>query len=157
VPVTIDRVRWVCRRDMPEILAIERASFEHPWTEEDFLRCYRQRNCIGMVADEGERVVGFMVYELHKTRLHVLNFAVLPACRRQGVGGLMAAKLAHKLSTHRRTSVTLTVRETNLSALAFFRWCGFEAIGLLPCFYEEDSGEDAVTMRFTPAPVATPA
>ena len=53
-------IRWMIRRDMPEVLQAEQASFEFPWTEEDFLRCLRQRNCIGMVAEQGEKVVGFM-------------------------------------------------------------------------------------------------
>src|SRR5687768_6635477 len=53
-------IRWMIRRDMPEVLSIETQCFEFPWTEEDFLRCLRQRNCIGMVAEQGEKVVGFM-------------------------------------------------------------------------------------------------
>ena len=69
-------IRWMIRRDMPEVLHAEATSFEFAWTEEDFLRCLRQRNCIGMVAEHGEKVVGFMIYELHKTKLHILNFAV---------------------------------------------------------------------------------
>ncbi|MEM8494606.1 MAG: GNAT family N-acetyltransferase, partial [Planctomycetota bacterium] len=77
------------RRDMTEVLGIEKESFEFPWLEEDFIRCLRQRNRIGMVADQGERVVGFMIYELHKTRLHILNFAVAASARRQGVGEQM--------------------------------------------------------------------
>ena len=32
-----------------------------------------------MVAEQGEKVVGFMIYELHKAKLHILNFAVHPA------------------------------------------------------------------------------
>ena len=77
-------IRWMIRRDMPEVLQTEQESFEYAWTEEDFLRCLRQRNCIGMVAEQGEKVVGFMIYELHKSKLHILNFAVHPACRRAG-------------------------------------------------------------------------
>ena len=71
-------IRWMIRRDMPEVLAIEHAGFEFPWCEEEFLRVLRQRNCIGMVAELGERVVGFMIYELHKNKLNVLDFAVHP-------------------------------------------------------------------------------
>ena len=92
-------VRWMIRRDMPEVLAIEGQSFEFPWAEDDFLRQLRQRNCIGMVADHGDEVVGFMIYELHKTRLHVLNFAVAPEHRRRGIGRQMMAKLMGKLSS----------------------------------------------------------
>ena len=32
-------IRWMIRRDMPEVLEIERKSFEFPWFEEDFIRC----------------------------------------------------------------------------------------------------------------------
>ena len=71
-------IRWMIRRDMPRCLGDRAAGFEFPWSEEDFIRCLRQRNCIGMVAEHSERVVGFMIYELHKNRLHVLNFAVHP-------------------------------------------------------------------------------
>src|SRR5262249_10989755 len=103
-------IRWMIRRDMPEVLHTEQESFEFSWTEEDFLKCLRQRNCIGMVAEHNEKVVGFMIYELHKTKLHVLNFAVHPSCRRIGIGRQMVSKLIGKLSSHRRTKITLAVR-----------------------------------------------
>ena len=67
-------IRWMIRRDMPEVLDIESESFEFPWSEDDFIRCLRQRNCIGMVAELDDQVVGFMIYELHKTRLHISEF-----------------------------------------------------------------------------------
>src|SRR5690348_15597808 len=100
-------VRWMIRRDMPEVLAIEGQSFEFPWAEDDFWLQLRQRNCIGMVADHGDEVVGFMIYELHKTRLHVLNFAVAAEHRRRGVGRQMMAKLMGKLSQQRRSRLLL--------------------------------------------------
>ncbi len=69
-------IRWMIRRDMLEVLDIESGSFEFPWSEEGFLRCLRQRNCMGMVAEYDGRVLGFMMYEFHKDQLHVLNLAV---------------------------------------------------------------------------------
>ena len=140
-------IRWMIRRDMPEVLQSETESFEYAWTEEDFLRCLRQRNCIGMVAEQGEKVVGFMIYELHKAKLHILNFAVSPGQRRCHVGSQMVAKLISKLSSHRRTKITLEVRETNLTAQLFFRNQGFKAVRVLRAYYE-DSGEDAFLMQF---------
>src|ERR671927_662747 len=106
-------IRWMIRRDMPEVLQTEQQSFEYAWTEEDFLRCLRQRNCIGMVAEQGERVVGFMIYELHKAKLHILNFAVHTAYRHCGIGSQMVQKLISKLSSRRRTRIVIEIRETN--------------------------------------------
>ena len=139
-------IRWMIRRDMPEVLRTENDSFEFAWTEEDFLKCLRQRNCIGMVAEADEKVVGFMIYELHKSKLHVLNFAVHPTMRRTGVGRQMIAKLIGKLSSHRRTRVTLAVRETNLGAQLFFKHQSFRATKVMRGYYE-DSGEDAFLMQ----------
>ncbi len=140
-------IRWMIRRDMPEVLKIESESFEFPWSEEDFIRCLRQRNCIGMVAEHDERVVGFMIYELHKTRLHILNFSVASQFRRRHVGTQMASKLISKLSSQRRTRIVLEVRETNLDAQMFFKNSGFKAVSVLRSYYD-DTPEDAYLMQY---------
>jgi ribosomal-protein-alanine N-acetyltransferase len=147
-------IRWMIRRDMPEVMGIEAESFEFPWSEEDFIRCLRQRNCIGMVAEYEDRVVAFMIYELHKTKIHVLNFAVAAERRRQGVGSQMIAKLVAKLSSQRRTRLVLEVRETNLAAQVFFRSNGFRAISVLRGFYD-DTPEDAYAMQYRYRPEKT--
>jgi ribosomal-protein-alanine N-acetyltransferase len=135
------------RRDMPEVLQIEQDSYDHPWSEEEFLRCLRQRNCIGMVAELGEKVVGFMIYELHKTKLHILNFAVSANHRRQHIGTQMVQKLISKLSSHRRDCITLEIRETNLTSQLFFRDAGFRAVRVIREHYE-DTSEDAYVMQY---------
>jgi ribosomal-protein-alanine N-acetyltransferase len=140
-------IRWMIRRDMPEVLAIEQASFEFPWCEEEFLRVLRQRNCIGMVAELGERIVGFMIYELHRNKIHVLDFATHPELRRRGVGRQMVSKLAGKLSSQRRNRIALIVRETNLPAQFFFRVVGFRAAEVVREHYP-DTGEDAYSMFY---------
>ena len=141
------QIRWMIRRDMVDVLRIERSSFDFNWTEEDFLACLRQRNCIGMVAEQEGRVVGFMIYELHKTRLHILNFAVASSCRRLGIGTQMIEKLINKLSQQRRQEIALEVRETNLPAQLFFQAQGFRANCVLRNHYE-DSCEDAYVMQY---------
>jgi ribosomal-protein-alanine N-acetyltransferase len=140
-------VRWMIRRDMHEVIAIEREAFEFPWSEEDFTRCLRQRNCIGMVAELADSVVAFMIYELHRSRLHMLNFAVLRSHRRLGIGTQMMEKLVGKLTPDRRGRIALEVRETNLPAQLFFRSLGFRATTVLKDFYQ-DSTEDAYLMQY---------
>ena len=140
-------IRWMIRRDMSAVIDIEQRSFEYPWSEEEFIRCLRQRNCIGMVAERESSVVGFMIYELHKSRLSVLNFAVSPECRRLGVGTQMVQKLVDKLSQQRRNEILLEVRETNLGAQLFFRQHGFRAVNILRGHYD-DTTEDAYIMRY---------
>jgi ribosomal-protein-alanine N-acetyltransferase len=139
-------IRWMIRRDLHDVMQIERAGFDHPWTEGEFLHCLRQRNCIGMVAEQDDRIVGYMLYELNKSRLHLLNFAVAPHVRRSGIGTQMVGKLFGKLHTHRRGKITLAVRERNLPAQLFFRGLDFRASKVLRNYYE-DSGEDAFLME----------
>ena len=145
-------IRWGIRRDFPEILEIERQSFDFPWVEEDFYRALRQRNCIGMVAEHDEHddhVVGFMIYESQKTRLHILNFAVGTEYRRQGVGRRMVDKLKAKLTTRkgRRSRLTLEIRDGNLPGQLFFREMGFRASNVLRDYYK-DTDEDAYVMSY---------
>ena len=132
---------------MREVLDVEREAFEFPWSDEDFTRCLRQRNCIGMVAESGDSVAAFMIYELHRSRLHVLNFAVARSHRRLGIGTRMMEKLVGKLSPERRSRIVLEVRETNLPAQLFFRSLGFRAISVLKDFYQ-DTTEDAYLMHY---------
>jgi ribosomal-protein-alanine N-acetyltransferase len=132
---------------MPEVLKIERESFEFPWTDEDFLCCLRQRNCIGMVAEYDHEIVGFMIYELHKSRLHILNFAVDAEFRRRSIGTQMVLRLVDKLSQQRRNEILLEVRERNLDGQMFFKKQGFRAVTVLRAHYD-DTAEDAYLMRF---------
>lgn len=142
------QIRWLIRRDMDEVLAIERSSFEFPWTEEEFLCCLRQRNCIGTVAELDHEIVGFMIYELHQSMLRILNFAVSPKMRRHGVGSQMVQRLIDKLSQQRRREIVLEVRETNLEAQLFFKKSDFRALQVLRNHYD-DTLEDAYYMRYS--------
>lgn len=141
------QIRWLIRRDMREVLEIERQCFAHPWGDEEFLCCLRQRNCIGMAVEAGHDVIGFMIYELHKSRLHVLKLAVHPGHQRSGVGVAMVQRLVDKLSQQRRNEIVIEVRESNLDGQLFFRAHGFRAMSILPVYFE-DTGEDAYMMRY---------
>lgn len=135
-------IRWMIRRDMLEVINIEHSSFDVPWHEGDFLECLRQRNCIGMVAEFERKILGFMIYELHKSRLEILNFAVHPGYRRRGVGRQLLVKLRSKMEQRRRSELVLAVRESNLPAQLFFQQSGFVATGVLRQHYEDCGGED---------------
>ncbi len=139
-------VRWLIRRDMPQVLVIERESFNDPWTLEEFLVSLRERNTIGQVAERGEIVVGYVVYRLHRARIEILNLAVDPRERRRGVGTQLVGRLVQKLSAGRRRSITAKVRERNVAAQLFLRSCGFRAVCVLHGAY--DAGEDGYLMRF---------
>ena len=116
-------IRWMIRRDMPEVMAIKSL----PWTEDEFNRILRLRNHIGIVAEHEEKIAGFMIYGLYKTRIDIANFAVAADMRRCGIGTQMAVKQVSKLSAQRRSSIGIVVPEPNLPAQLFFRSIGWMA------------------------------
>ena len=144
-------IRWMIRRDMPEVLDIEAMSFPTPWDADEFIAVLHGRNCIGQIVEFGDGpgdypVVGYMIYELCERRLRLLNLAVHPAWRRRGVGLAMIAKLKGKLSGSRRNRITLDLHERNLEAALFFRDMGFQCEKLRRGFF--DNGDDALRMVF---------
>ena len=138
-------IRWMIRRDMPTVMAIETDSFEFPYTEDEMILMLRNRNVIGMVAEVGEQVVGYMIYELFKERLYIHSLAVASTYRFQKVGTTMLEKLVGKLAPQRRNRIILHVREKNLAAQLFFRASGFRAD--VDPYFEYQNGESAY--RFT--------
>ena len=141
-------IRWHVRQDMPRVLAIEQASSALPWTEEDFLRRLRQRNCIGMVAEcDGCRIAGFMFYELHQDCLDLLNLSVHPSYRLQGIGSQLVNSLTVKLSPRRRTRLNALLPESNLPGQLFLRSQGFIADCVHRSYYS--NGDDAYDFHYT--------
>lgn len=119
-------IRWFIRRDMEDVLHIDRCSFSNFWREEDYLKHLRQRNCIGMIAELPDHtIVGSMVYELHKSRLTLLRICVAYEHRRKGVGTAMVTRLKDKLSQQRRRFIRVNVNEYDLASQLFFSRRGF--------------------------------
>jgi ribosomal-protein-alanine N-acetyltransferase len=140
-------VRWMVRRDFPQVLAIEGACFEFPWTEQEFRQCLQQSNCLGMVAEHNERIIGFVIYETPKNRIFVTNIAVDPEFQRHGIARQMIQKLVSKMIYQRRHKITIEIRETNLPALFCFRALGFRVATTLKNFYDHQS-EDAYVLQY---------
>ncbi len=144
--LTLSHIRWMIRRDYPEVLGIDRAGHPPAWSEENLVCGLRERNCIGMVAERYAGVVGFMVYELRPTSLAILNLGVHPDYRLRGVGSQLVDQLVYQLTSHYRSYITVMVRETNLPAQLFFRDRGFLAVQVMHGFYA-GSGGDAYRMK----------
>ena len=144
-------LRWLIRRDMKQVLRIEDTN-KYSWTEEDFINCLRQRNRIGMVYEDynpiiqDNVIIGYVVYELHKRKLNILNLTVDPSYRHSGIGKNMMSKLIEKLTTQRRSFIDTMVRESNLTAQLFLREMEFRAISIIK---NEYNNEDGYIMRYS--------
>lgn len=127
---TTVNVRWMIAKDLESTVSIDGATSDSPWSEEEFRTCLRQRNCIGMVAEQDEDILGYIVYELHKNRLVVVRMGFLPESMLNGVGEAMIEKLIGKLSHDKRRVLQVNINERDLATQLFLRDMGFIAT---PC------------------------
>jgi len=125
-------IRWLIRRDMDEILEIERTAFCVPWTESDFLECLRAQRVIGtIIEDESNQIAGYLLYELRDRSFHLIRLAIARSWRRNGLGTALIAKIRGKLSPSQRSAITIDVPDSNTGAHLFLQSCGFRAIRVI--------------------------
>ncbi len=146
-PFIAVNITWTTSIDFQRIADIEQDSFEDGRDAKQVEADLRPTNRISMTAIHYERTVGFILYELYKNRIEIVRFAVHPDFRRQGVGRQLLDKLKGKLSTCRRRTLTLDVRETNLAAQLFLKKQGFRAYRVARNHYD-DPQEDAYFMQY---------
>lgn len=124
--------RWMDRRDLFDVLSIERSSFSDPWTEKEFINVLGKRDCVGHIAEilygNRKQTVGFVVYYLAKTEIEIASVAVAVEFRRRGFGRQIVEWIKSKLSHDRRPRMFSIVRESNLAAHLFFKSCGLRAV-----------------------------
>ncbi len=139
------------REDLPEVMAIEVASFSVPWTEEMFGNELAAETPAGALvaralgAGAPARVVGYICVWLISDELHINNLAVHPRWRKRGVAReLLRAALQHGRRGGARAAF-LEVRASNLPAQRLYRKFRFEPVGVRPRYYTHPI-EDAVVM-----------
>ena len=120
--------RWMIRRDMPEVLRIEQLNGQH-WGEEDFIDNLRQRNCIGMVLESQENVVGFVVYSLFKTHLTILKLLVHPEWDQARCFTSILNRMKEKVGKHsHREHLDMVLFPDDFESMAMFSKNGFNCV-----------------------------
>lgn len=127
ISYTKPQVRWLIRRDFPEVMEIDKSCFKKRWSEQKFIQALRDRLTIGMIVEYGEAVVGYMIYKLHKNRLFLIRMAVHPKFQKRGLGRAMIEKLKGKLSGNKRTRLTAVSTDDKLGEHLWLKACGFRA------------------------------
>jgi len=140
-------IREMTEQDLEEVLQIERMSFPTPWSKNLFRRELIIPYARALVALDrpSQQIMGYLCLWIVTQEAHILNLAVHPRRRRQGLGSkLLQCGLKDALAQGVR-EVTLEVRRSNYKAIALYRNFRFQPQGIRPRYYT-DSGEDAVIM-----------
>ena len=134
---------------IPQIAALERACFSHPWSE-DALRAELWNDSAVVIAAEGEdgTVLGYAGLQTVLDEGYINNVAVDPRFRRQGVAGQLVEAFL-RFGAARLAFLTLEVRASNAPAIALYEKYGFTQAGRRRDYYD-DPREDALlmTLRF---------
>jgi [ribosomal protein S18]-alanine N-acetyltransferase len=125
-------LRFITRRDVGAVLAIERDCFgELAWSQDYLTETLRDKAVIGLVCEVGAVVAGYVIYQLRSQEILILNLGVCLNYRFHGLGRRIIETVISKLSFQRISTVRCFIRESNLDAQLFFRSLGFEAVNIL--------------------------
>jgi len=159
-PLEIGRLTYA---DLPELIAIERRAFPTPWSLAMFVLELSKPASVCLAALRDGQMIGFLICSRYDTVWHIMNVAVDPDCRREGIASTLLTDLLRRIDG-KGARFTLEVRESNTGAIDLYERFGFRAAGRRRRYYQ-DNGEDAVIMwrtqstlagRFDDVPNASP-
>ena len=133
-------------RDIEDVLAIQAASPEiAQWSLWDYDRVARGEMAGWVTENERGELTGFIVARRIANDLEILNFAVRPTARRQGIGATLLDETLRWGSAFSAAQAYLEVRASNLAALRFYEQHKFQVTGRRPRYYSVPI-EDALVL-----------
>ena len=146
------QIRRLTYADLPELIAIERRAFPTPWSLAMFVLELSKPASVCLAALRGEQMVGFLICSRYDTVWHIMNVAVDPVRRREGIATALLTDLLRRIDG-KGARFTLEVRESNTGAIVLYERFGFRAAGRRRRYYQ-DTNEDAVIMWRTRSTLA---
>ncbi len=131
---------------IPEILAIDRATFSVPWTREMY-ECELQNSQSFVIVGRGPdgTAQGYCSFWIVLDEVHINNVAVLSAFTRRGVGTALVAYALEAGRQRGATAATLEVRRSNTAARNLYARLGFEERGVRHRYYSNPD-DDALVL-----------
>lgn len=141
-------LRPLTLNDLGAIERIERNSYPTPWSRSMFAGEIAKPSsiCLGAVdTEDEERLVGYLIISRYADAWHIMNVAVDPDYRRQGIATQLLNRLFELTEGDDRRGYTLEVRVSNGEAIKLYERLGFVARGIRRGYYT-DNREDALIM-----------
>jgi [ribosomal protein S18]-alanine N-acetyltransferase len=140
-------IRRLSIPDLDPIVEIENAVYPTPWSRSMFAGELAKPSSVSLGAfdDEAGGLVAYLVVSRYVDAWHIMNVAVHPGYRRQGVASRLLDELFELTAGDPRRGYTLEVRVSNTTAIALYERFGFEPSGIRRGYYT-DNREDALIM-----------
>jgi len=140
-------IRAMRGNDIPDVVAIERGSYQFPWSEGIFRDCLRV-GYVCRVVTVGRQVMAYGVMSFGAGEAHILNLCVDEAYRCRGIGRQLLNSLIERAGAAGMADAYLEVRPSNTTAIRLYLSLGFEQVGMRRGYYQAANGrEDAAVLR----------
>lgn len=139
-------IRNMKNSDVPQIAALEARCFSDPWSANSIASELKNPLSLWLVDEREGVIAGYVGSQSVPPEADVMNLAVAPELRRQGIGRALMLHLAALLRRDGMENLTLEVRETNAAAIALYAALGFQPVGKRLRYYVNPT-EDALIMR----------
>lgn len=131
---------------VPQIALLERECFADPWSQQSIASELHNPLSLWLVAQEGQTLLGYVGSQTCLDETDMMNIAVSPASRRQGVARALIEALVSALRERGSKQLTLEVRASNGPARQLYESLGFLQAGLRKNYYRNPK-EDALILR----------
>jgi [ribosomal protein S18]-alanine N-acetyltransferase len=115
------------------------------WPKEAYEQAHSPGQIV-LVAHSNAEICGFLVARITADEAEILNAAVDPAHRRNGIGGLLLTAAISTARAHNTKNIYLEVRESNRAAIAFYVKHGFVKAAERRAYYTSPT-ENAVVLK----------
>lgn len=133
-------------RHIAALAELETRCFSDPWPEVAFASELENPLSLWLVAESDGAVAGYIGSQIVPDEADMMNLAVAPEFRRQGLGRALTLALFDALRQRGVVGLTLEVRTSNEPALRLYRELGFEQVGLRKKYYFHPT-EDAYILK----------
>lgn len=136
------KIERVEPEDIKQVLEIEQRSFKDPWSRFAFESELLNPDSIFLKAVLDHKMIGYIVVRKLVDEFHIMNVAVTPEKRKQGVAQSLLDHVLKNLSSGKL--LLLEVRKSNKEAIALYQKNGFSILHTRKGYYSD--GEDAIVM-----------
>ena len=129
-----------------QVAELEKICFSDPWSENSVASELQNKLALWLVSVEEDRVSGYIGSQTVMGETDMMNVAVHPDFRRQGIAEALVLALVAELQNIASKCLTLEVRASNEPARQLYEKLGFSQIGRRRNYYRNPK-EDALILR----------
>ncbi len=129
------------KNDLPRLAEIAEQAMPFPWTLRVFQDCMKM-NYVGWVMEHETKIIGFAIILVQPDQVEIINIALLPTHQKQGGGRQLINEIMGYCEECKIPKISLEVRKSNRSAIAFYRQFGFKEVGVRKNYYPLAEGRE---------------